>query len=47
MLTASLASLPEANGFKAYDCRNSGNPVEMYSWMWPFTMWWNKYCTEK
>jgi hypothetical protein len=35
MLTASLASVLEANGFKAYDCRNSGNPVEMYSLLDP------------
>jgi hypothetical protein len=30
MLTASLASLPGAEGFRAYDCSNSSNPVEMY-----------------
>ncbi len=31
MLTASLASLPGVEGFKAYDCSNSSNPVDVYS----------------
>jgi hypothetical protein len=31
MLTTSLANLPGTEGFKAYDCSNSSNPVEMYS----------------
>jgi hypothetical protein len=35
MLTASLANLPEAEGFKAYYCSNSSNPAEMYSLLDP------------
>jgi hypothetical protein len=35
MLTAFLADLPGAEGFKAYYCGNSSNPVEMYSLMDP------------
>jgi hypothetical protein len=31
IVTASLASLAGVEGFKAYDCSNSGNPVDMYS----------------
>jgi hypothetical protein len=35
MLTASLASMPEVEGFKAYDCSNSSNPLDMYSLLDP------------
>jgi hypothetical protein len=35
MLTASLANLPGTEGFKAYICSNSSNPVEMYSLLDP------------
>jgi hypothetical protein len=35
MLTASLASFSGVRGFKAYDCSNSGNPVDMYSLLDP------------
>ncbi len=35
MLTASLASLAGVEGFKAYDCSNSSNPVDMYSLLDP------------
>ncbi len=35
LLTASLVSLLGADGFKAYDCSNSSNPVDMYSLLDP------------
>jgi hypothetical protein len=35
MLTTSLASLLGVEGFKAYDCSNSSNPVDMYSMLDP------------
>ncbi len=35
MLTASLASLARVEGFQAYDCSNSSNPVDMYSLLDP------------
>jgi hypothetical protein len=50
MLTASLASPAGVEGFQAYDCSNSSNPLDMYSLldpdvlMWPWIMWWNRCC---
>ncbi len=35
MLTASLAGLAGVEGFHAYDCSNSSNPVDMYSLLDP------------
>jgi hypothetical protein len=35
MLTASLAGMPGEEGFKAYDCSNSSNLVDMYSLLDP------------
>ncbi len=35
MLIATLASLPGTNGFRAYNCSNSSNPMEMYSLLDP------------
>jgi hypothetical protein len=35
MLTTSLASLAGVEGFNAYDCSNSSNPVDMYSLLDP------------
>ncbi len=35
MLTASLASLVGVEGFQAYVCSNSSNPVDMYSLLDP------------
>jgi hypothetical protein len=42
MLTPSLASLLGTEGFKAYDCSNSSNPVEMYSlWIQSHAQMWH------
>ena len=35
ILAATLGKLPGAEGFQAYDCSNSSNPVEMYSLLDP------------
>jgi hypothetical protein len=58
MLTALLASLAGVEGFKAYDCSNSSNPVDMYSLAVPARpralsgcghgyIWWSGCCMER
>ncbi|MFN9941853.1 MAG: hypothetical protein ACK56I_20490, partial [bacterium] len=35
VLTASLSGLARVEGFQAYDCSNSSNPVDLYSLLVP------------
>jgi hypothetical protein len=54
ILTASLAILPGAEGFEAYDCSNFSNPrrctysqIQNHAWMWHWIMRWRGPCIGK